>query len=349
MRHTNRMTRVAACSLALIVTGTAFAQSRRVDNGSTAMQGTFWGRGDNSRRFAFYWETQLNPPAPPMADGSFFSTYDESAYQVHRMLMDRVKRVYFGYTVQIEPQTEINTFRLTFQPLSLTPALRNRLGDDAASWKALPSAKFPAPQVIRAGEVLELSLLSNTLGQRLTEYVTVQEPPRRDGFQAIDSPTREFSFAAGAPRDFGVSDVALRLQDPRVFINGKFEESSGRSMGEESGGVVWIYIPMRGRFLISVVPNPKRGFNRSGEIRGNSMRFAAGGNTYSVTSGSRIAPGTGAYNLYVLHQPNWRPTYANANVDVVSIGAADSVDYILGDGKRTYTAEEMRNKIRDGK
>jgi hypothetical protein len=347
MRHINRMTRVIACSLAaLIVTASAFAQSRRVDGGSTAMQGTFWGRGDNSRRFAFYWETQLTPPTPPMADGSFFSTYDDSAYQVHRMLMDRVKRVYFGYTVQIEPQTEVNTFRLTFQPLSLTPALRNRLGDDAASWKALPSAKFPAPQVIRAGEVLELGLLSNTVGQRLTEYVTVQEPPRRDGFQALDSPTREFSFAADAPHDFGISDVALRLQDPRVFINGKFEESSARSMGEEAGGVVWIYIPTRGRFLMSVVPNPKQGFNRAGEIRGNSMHFAVGGNNYSVTSGSRIAPGIGAYNLYVLHQPDWRPTYANANVDVVSIGSADSVDYILGDGKPRYTPDAMRDRIR---
>ena len=346
MTHRNRMTRVAACSLAaLIITTPASAQSRRVDNGSTAMQGTFW-RGESSRRFAFYWETQLNPPTPPMADGSFFSTYDESASnQVHRMLMDRVKRVYFGYTVQVEPQTEVNTFRLTFQPLSLTPALRNRLGDDAASWKALPWTKFPAPQVIRAGEVLELSLLSNTLGQRLTEYVTVQEPPRRDGFQAIDSPTREFSFAAGAPRDFAISDVALRLQDPRVFINGRFEESSARAMGEESGGVVWIYIPMRGRFVISVVPNPRQGFNRAGEIRGNSMRFAVGGNDYSVTSGSRIAPGTGAYNLYVLHQPDWRPSYPNANVDVVSIGAADSVDYL----QKTYTAEAMRERIRNQK
>ena len=309
------------------------------------MQGTFWGRGDSARRFAFYWETQLNPPTPPMADGSFFSTYDESgSNQVHRMLMDRSTRVYFGYTVRIEPQTEVNTFRLTFQPLSLTPALRNRLGDDAASWKALPSTKFPAPQVIRAGEVLELSLLSNTTrGQQLTEYVTVQEPPRREGFGAIGSQSREFSFAAGAPRDFAIGDVTLRLQDPRVFINGRFEESSARTMGEEMGGVVWIYIPMRGRFLLAVSPNPKQGFARAGEIRGNSLRFTVGGNTYSVTSGSRIAPGTAAYNLYVLQQPDWRPTYPSANLDVISIGAADSVDYLL----KTYTAETMRDKLRN--
>jgi hypothetical protein len=114
-----------------------------------------------------------------------------------------------------------------------------------------------------------------------------------------------------------------------VFINGRFEDSSARTLGEETGGVVWIFIPTRGRFLFSVIPNPKQGFSRAGEIRGNSLRFTVGGITYSVNSAARVAPGTAAYNLYVLHQPDWRPTYANANVDVVSMGAADRVDYLV--------------------
>jgi hypothetical protein len=251
------------------------------------------------------------------------------------MLMDRVKRVYFGYTVQVDAQPA-RTVRLTFFPLKLTAGLRKHLGDDADTWKALPSPKFPAPQTIRLGDVLELNLLSNPgWGQQLTEYVTVQEVPRREGFISFDDigPKREFSFAAGAPRDFAVSDVVLRLREPRVFINGRFEESSARTLGEESGGVVWIYIPTRGRFLLSVIPNPTHGFTRAGEIRGNSVRFAIGGNTYSINSGSSIAPGMGAYNVYVLQQPDWRPTYANANVDIVSIGAADRVDYLIGSNR----------------
>lgn len=320
MIHTHRLTRVAACMLAALAVATpATTQTRRVDSGSAAVQG-----------FAFHWETQLNPPTPPLADGSFFSTFDETApNQVHRMLMDRTKRVYFGYTVVVEP-LQGRTFRLTFYPLTLTVQLRQRLGDDAPSWKALPSTKFPAPQTIRSGDVLELSLLANeNWGQQLTEFLTVQEVSRPEGFFRLDSTSREFSFAAGAPRDFTVSDVVLRLKDPRVFVNGRFEDSSARALGEETGGVVWIYIPLRGRFLLSVTPNPKQGFNRAGEIRGNSVRFTVGGNTYSINSASRIAPGTAAYNVYVLHQPEWRPTYANANLDVITIGAADRVEYLL--------------------
>jgi hypothetical protein len=320
MTDTNRWTLVAACTLAMLTaTAPASAQSRRIERGFVQMQG-----------FTFSWETQLNPPTPPLADGSFFGTFDEVLpNQVHRMLMDRVKRVYFGYTVVVEPQAGL-TFRLTFYPLTLTEQLRQRLGDDAAAWKPLPSTKFPAPQTIRSGEVLELNLLSNdNWGQRLTEFMSVQVGPRREGFARLDDTSREFSSAVGAPRDFGVSDVFLRLRDPRVFINGRFEESSARTLGEESGGVVWIYIPTRGRFLLSVIPNPKQGFSRAGEIRGTSLRFTVGGNTYSVSSDAGIAPGIAAYNLYVLHQPEWRPSYPNANLDVVTIGAADRAEYLV--------------------
>jgi hypothetical protein len=35
----------------------------------------------------------------------------------------------------------------------------------------------------------------------------------------------------------------------------------------------------------------------------------------------------------VLHQPDWRPTYPNANVDVVKIGAADDVEVVVGSQK----------------
>lgn len=323
MKSTNRRNRVAAWMLVVAATiaASASAQTRRVGSGSASFSG-----------FAFYWETQLNPPTPPLAT-TFGSAYDESAPgQVHRMLIDRDNRVYFGYTVRIEPLAERNTYRLAFQPLSLTAPLRERLGPDAASWKSLPAPRFPGPQTIRGGEVLELPLLANEpWGQRLTEYVTVQDPEVRvaQGFRALTEPSREFSFAAGVPRDFSVTDATLRLQDPRMFINGRFEESSARTVGEETGAVVWIYIPRRGRFVLSLVPNARQGFRKAGEIRGSSLRFSIGADAYSVSSAGRIAPGESAYNLYVLHQPDWRPNYPHANVDLMTIGSAGRVEYAL--------------------
>lgn len=299
----------------------ASSQTRRIDSGSASLG-----------NLAFYWHTDLNPPTPPLSS-SFGTAYDttQATSHVHRMLIDRATRVYFGYTVQIEGLTERSTYRLTFQPLSLTPELRQRLGDDAASWKALPIGRFSAPSTIRSGEVLELSLLSNDAwGQKVTEYVTVEEArPRPQGFQTLGATPREFTFAPGRARDFAVTDAGLRLQDPRVFINGQFEPASARTFGGETGAVVWIYLPQRGRFLLSLVPNAKHGFRRAGEVRGSSVRFAVGQDVFSVNSDGPIAAGTSPYNVYVLHQPEWKPTYPNANVDIAIIGAADRVEDAL--------------------
>ena len=315
MNERYRLRQILACivTLTIGIVVPASSQTRRIDSGSASVG-----------MFAFYWHTDLNPPTPPLSS-SFGTAYDSTRNQVHRMLLDRTNRVYFGYTVQIETLSEPSTFRLTFQPLSLTPELRQRLGDDAASWKALAIGRFPAPSTIRSGEVLELNLLTNDAwGQRVTEYVTVEEArPRPQGFQQLGAAPREFTFAPGTARDFTVADAGLRLREPRIFINGRFDSSSARTFGEETGAVVWIYLPQRGRFLLSLVPNAKGGFRRAGEIRGSSVRFTVGTDVFSVNSDGPIAAGTSPYNIYVLHQPKWKPSYPNANVDVATIGAAD--------------------------
>lgn len=306
-------------ALTLAAAAAASSQTRRIDSGSASIGA-----------LAFYWHTELNPPTPPLSP-SVGTAYDTSANQVHRMLIDRAQRVYFGYTVRIEELAEPNTFRLTFQPLSLTPELRQRLGDDAGEWKALPIGRFPAPNTIRGGEVLELSLLSNDAwGQKVTEYVTVEEArPRPQGFQTFGPTPRDFTFAPGSARDFRITDAALRLRDPRVFINGRSDPASARTFNEEAGAVVWIYLPQRGRFLLSLVPNVRSGFRRAGEIRGSSVRFTVGTDVFSVSSDGAIAPGPSPYNIYVLHQPQWKPSYPNANVDVAIIGAADRMEDAL--------------------
>ena len=91
-----------------------------------------------------------------------------------------------------------------------------------------------------------------------------------------------------------------------------------------------LHVPNRGRFLLSLMPHPGLGFRRAGEVRGSSLRFTVGSDTFSIASGRRVAPGRSAFNLYVLHQPTWRPTYANANLDAFTIGSADRAEYLVG-------------------
>ena len=294
-----------------------------VDNGIVSREG-----------YGFYWETRLEPAVPALSSSFGTGTADESGV-IHRITLDAARRVYFGYDVVVLPLEGLNEYRLTVQPLTLTPQMASRLlGEDHAKWTflAAPLLETPGTSVkaktmsmdINGGDVLALTLLKNeATGQRIIDYVTVQRGSGRpEGWRRFDEavPRREFAFASGAPRDFRVEDAELHIRDPRVSINGQLQESTIGNWGDEAGVIVWLYVPKRGRFLLSLTPGEKPGFKKAGEVRGTTLTFTVGGTAYSLVSGSRIAPGQSAFNLYVLHEPAWVPTYPNANLAVIIMG-----------------------------
>ena len=318
----------------------AIAQTSRIDGGSTTL-------GD----VVFYYETRLEPPVPPLGDSLTMLIYPSNGANVfyngpapdtvHRLMLDSARKVYFGYDARISVagalgaagQENDRLYQVAFGPLTVTPEIERLLGA-AAEWRQVPAPKFPAPRTIRSYEVLELPMLTNdTWGQRLTEYVTVGEAPRQ-GFNP--GRAREFSFGTGSPRDFSTADVILTLTEPRVSwtyrtTTGGKSVSAYRNVqtrAEASGGIVWVYVPNAGRFLLSLIPRGR--FVRAGTLRGTSLSFTVDGNVYSLSSATRIAPGDGAFNVYVQHQPGWKPTYQHADVATVHLGAADEPEYLIG-------------------
>lgn len=310
------------------------AQSSRLEGGVSSQPG-----------FDFHWETRLEPAMPPLSPAFGTAVLDTPPNSVHRVLLDRAQKVYFGYSARVDV-LDGNTYRLTFSPLVMTPDLQRLLGDDG-SWRPLPAPRFPEPRTVGDGDVLELPLLTNSgRGQRMTEYVSIQRPRPR-GF---DGPERRaFSFVPGTARDFALEDVALRLDRPVVRVRRQdsgFRTIDGRAVnrtasmqqhtleGEAAGTIVWIYVPHQGRYLLSLVPRAQLGFRKAGEVRGTSLQFTVGATSIFATTSSAVAPGQHPYNLYVLFEAGWRPTYAHANVDVVQIGAADRAEYVLFRGNR---------------
>jgi hypothetical protein len=329
-------------TLWFVVATPAAAQTSRIEGGSATV-------GD----FVFYYETRLEPPTPPLGDTLNMLVLTTPPNRVHRVMLDRTRKVYFGYDARIghggrgafrDGRPDERMFWFEFGPLTMTPELERIIGSDAKSWKMLPSPRFPKNPMILPGEALELPLLTNdTWGQKLIDYVTVQDPqPIR---QQLENGPRQFSFAPGTPRDFTAADVELRLDQPVVRApisrpNGndahpdvaRWIRMGGlgnyRVAGEATGSIVWIYVPNRGRFLLSLMPRGE--FRQAGTVRGTSLTFTVDGNTYGATAASTIVPGQAAFNLYVLHQPGWKPDYANANLTTVHIGAADRAEYLLG-------------------
>ena len=315
-----RRSATLAVAVALLCGGTAAAQSSRLEGGVSSHPG-----------FDFFYETRLEPPVPPLSDGFGMTVLETPPNVLHRVMLDRAARVYFGYNVRVDVLPD-NFFRVAFGSLTMTAELQKVLDGDAAAWRMLPTPVFPAPRTIRGGEVLELPLLVNSgWGQKLTDYVTVREP----GARTFGIDRREFSFAAGPPRDFTVDDAELRVSRPMVMASGRDGPGPAMTMrrqqmeGDFAGTLLWLYVPYRGRFLLSLRPHAELKFQKAGEVRGSSMRFTMGGTSYSLVSASRIAPGQTAFNLYVLFQPGWTPLYPHANVDVFHFGAADRVDFAV--------------------
>jgi hypothetical protein len=287
------------------------------------------GGGVLREKFGFYWETRISPATPALAEGFSTGTTDSMGV-IHRIMLDRSGRTYFGYDVLIDVLTETNSYRMTFRPLVMTSTLAQGLSMDRWSeWIPLSAPRFPSPQNVRSGEILELTLLTNGgTGQRIVDYLSIQEPLQtRSPFLRLPG-ERDFSYATGIPRDITTSDVELRLWAPRLNVNGKEDPSTVTRTDEAAGTYVWIYVQNHGRFILSLSPHP--GFSKAGEIRGSNLTFTDGSDKYSISAASRIAPGQAAFNLYVLHQPEWKPTYPFADLSAFNMGAEDRIEPLLG-------------------
>jgi hypothetical protein len=299
--------------LAISLCSSAFAQSRRLQSGSA-------GAGN----FQFFHDTYLDPAVPEIASIGGGTITDGAEAVVHRFMLDASRRVYFGYDASIDVLPEPDTYRVTFSQLTMSSqSARKILGDDASSWSALPTPDWagPAVRTVRAGEVLVLDLLTNsTTGQKIIDYVTVQSPSAQPP-TSLGPGRADFVYETGTPRDLQPEDVWLDLRTPRVTINGNLVPSA--ILGDVSGPAPWFYVPMHGRFILSVTPHHQ--FRKAGEIRGSTLTFTLGDDTFGVVSEGRIAPGSGPFNLYVLHEPDWRPPH-NDTSKAFGVAAPDRID-----------------------
>ena len=290
-------------SLALLAAVCGFGQAGRLDGGNV-----------NGPNFTLYWETRLEPATPALAQNLGMSkVWGDGAFT--RILMDRARRMYFGYRMTVSLRGD-GSYAVAWTPrFSLTSELaRVTHIDDPEAWKQVSgwgAWEAPGQKVVRLGDVIALDLMTNPdTGQKIVDYISIQEPFRQSFFNFLP---REFSYVAGAARDFRTEDAELHLREPRLSVNGKVDPTSTTSLAEPIGPAIWLYAPGKGRFVLSLTP--RAGFQKAGEVRGTSLSFKVGSDTFTVSSAVRIAPGDAPFNLYVLHEPAWRPV-----VDTFQVG-----------------------------
>jgi hypothetical protein len=100
-------------------------------------------------------------------------------------------------------------------------------------------------------------------------------------------------------RDFSVTDVQLRLTEPRLSINRR-AETLGCS--DVQGPLVWIDVPGYGRFVCSLVARPGYAFQKLGSVSGTKLSISTTEVDLEIETASPILEGSGRFTLWVLHQ-----------------------------------------------
>jgi len=176
--------------------------------------------------------------------------------------------------------------------------------------------RFPAPQIIEDGDTVSLDVLVNPqTGTKLIDLITVSS-----NNQTIPTAT-----STAAPHDFSVDDVVLSVRGSELHINGEIPPESQSSTLSCSGHLILFYVEGRGRFVFSIKPHNDYGFEKAGEIVDNKISFTIGGDKYEWISKSPIVGAGGSWTLWVLHEPDYRPTEPHFSSSKFMVGAMDNV------------------------
>jgi beta-lactamase regulating signal transducer with metallopeptidase domain len=233
--------------------------------------------------------------AESLRGGSSDIERDTGIVTIPRYFYDDLRRLVVKYAITVELVNILprgpRTYQVTFSDSNAEIPWPYQPPSGA---KVLSPTSYPAPQLIEEGDVIALELYRNPqTGQRLVDHIHVGRLNRA-------------TLRAEAPHDAYADDAEFNLTKPRLRINGELQEPA--ALPETlRGPTVWAYVPGYGRYMASFKRQPELGFDRLGEVTGNSLTFAEGANTIRIDCAERIATGSGTYRVHLLRDPDWRP------------------------------------------
>jgi hypothetical protein len=287
-------------------------QSWTPGGGTERNRGVIATGGSTSNR-AVCLEFKVMAEPPLRSPGSFGGGIMRDGNTIHRLFFDRTGPSYVGYDLVVLSGDASTGYQVAFQSLSNLTEMRERFAGDL-TLKQMPEPVYPSPQLVHVGDTIALDLMVSADGrQKIVDYLKLSPP------LSSEPPA---PAATGEPRDYSVDDapIGITIQSfvrTSVSIGGrKFTGRVGFLQG--NGGVLWIYFPGQGRYVLSLAPH--QGFFLAGAIRDNSMQFRDGGGEFEVRLDTPIAGAGNAFNLYLLHDPSYRPRPEQAGAVIVGLG-----------------------------
>ncbi len=218
---------------------------------------------------------------------------------IHRLLVDTEGRAVFGYDLFVTANSTLKQFTVAARPLDSQFASRllARTGIQQSSAKIATLPQSSESQLLDDGDAFSLDLLINPdTGIKIVDVVKV----------TFDRANLWNPNPRTVPRDFTLDAVQLSIKEYQLLVNGEVI-STGKSTSGCSGTLVWFYVPNRGRFIFSLVPRDGYQFQKVGFVANNKIEFTVGSDHYEWISSAPVLSDSGAWNLWVLHDPMYTP------------------------------------------
>jgi hypothetical protein len=216
---------------------------------------------------------------------------------IHRILRDRDGGFVFGYDLWISADRATKQFKIAIRPLDsrLETSLRPDGSPAPESLSTFP--KSTEPQTLNDGSEFSVDLLINkSTGVKMVDIVKV----------SFDRSSLGGDGLVPRPRDFSADAVAMEMKDYSLFMNDELI-TTGKSKTGSSGALLWLYVPQRGRLILSLVPRPDYAFEKVGTVSGNKIEFSIRGDHFQWLSSTPILREEGTWNLWVLSDPKYLP------------------------------------------
>lgn len=259
-------------------------------------------------------KTEKSPPDDNNQSSDLIRTEETSSgYTINRLIIDEKNRIYYGYDYKVIREGKTSKFKISLAPLSVNP----QKFFDAASFTAKNLPEYPAEIIVEDGGSATITILENPqTGAKISDIIKVTTKPNKFA--------SEFAEREKA-KDFTIDDIELHLDAPEILINGE-KSKIGSSA---SGNVIYVAFYGKGRFIFSFVPQPGYNFQKNGVILDNKIMFDYNGESYQFINKSPVLGSGGKWNLWVMFDPDYKPTYQLSPSSPYEVGAADKIEYLF--------------------
>jgi hypothetical protein len=248
-----------------------FAQSSVRVSLSNGVQLTIAARSDDASPVSL--KTSLEP-----ATGDSF----------YRIFRDENNLAVFAYELEVTRTADGQNFRVTAKAATDAFAAKFPNADNGKPTPTL-SAPLESP-LLNSGEHFTIPIASNPgLGQNLTDTIQILLGQK------------------GGGSDGTAASAQIRFSGLKVYIQGKSVSPSGAG-ADVSGRYAMFYIPGHGGYFFSNEPVDQMQFIQGAVVDGKHLTLTIDNETYDCTATAPILVHADRGQLWVYHDPNYKPT-----------------------------------------